>query len=842
MKYFNAVWSRLVRLSLAAGILFLAEPVFAQYYANDITPPSSNTGKLNGAANGKQVGGSGNGHAVLLNGNALSSADLHPAAYSTSIATSTDDVQQCGYGYAPLGGGNHALMWSGSAASYVDLHNIFTWTYCTGVQGGQQVGFGERPVYTVFYQHAMLWNGSAATAVDLHPVGYSYSKAMGVAYGQQVGYASTTHYPIGDTIGYQPGSHALLWTGTAASVVDLHPAGYDASQALATNGVQQGGWGYIALSSTEHAMMWSGTAASFMDLHPAGFNDSRMTALTPDKQVGDGWIGPMGQPGSVRHALVWSGTADSVVDLNQYLPAGYTHAVATGVDPNGNVVGYAYNTFVQGLEIPPDAIAVVFAPGQGSPTALSSISLGSANVAPGAVVQGSVSIPTAAPASGVSISFFSTNAAVLPAPATLTIPAGQTSAAFSIQTGGAALQTPTTVKIYASDGTVSKSAPLTITPIVNLSSVTLNSVEGGFSTTGTIALSIPAQAGGAAVTLTSGNPALAAVPASVTLPLGTTSMSFTVTTSSVGAATTVPVTAVFNGQTINTSVALSPAPVVAVSSLTFSFPSVVGGQSATATVTVSNFPRDPNGAAIALSSGDAKTLQVPATITIPYGTFSATFPVTTIAVNGTKGVAVKASYNASSITATIQVVPIPTVTIVQADYYTDTQLLKVAATTTFANSVLTYGTDPNLPSIGTMQFELGQYKGASFLATAPAFATVWNSNGGQATIAVTKRLSTVTGGGAAGGGGGGGGATAAGSKIIVSRSSKGSVVSNPAGIACGSNGNACSVSFASGATVTLTATPDPGITFIGWTGACTGASPTCTLTMTADKSVTPSFR
>ncbi len=733
--------------------------------------------------------------------------------------------------------GTHALLWSGPVGSFVDLHNLYTWSYCTGVQGGQQVGFGERPVYTVTTQHAMMWNGAAATAVDLHPAAYAYSKAMGVAYGQQVGYASTFHYPLGDYVGYQPGSHALMWTGTAASVVDLHPVGYDASQALATNGIQQGGWAYIALTPTQHAMIWSGSATNFLDMHPAGFNDSRITAMTADKQVGDGWIGPIGQPGSVRHALVWSGTADSVVDLNQYLPAGYMHAVATGIDVNGNVVGYAYNTFVQGVEIPPDAIAVVFAPGQGSPTALASISLASGNVAPGAVVQGTVSIPSPAPAAGVAISFLSTNTAVLSTPAAVTIPAGQTSAAFSVTAGGATLQVPTTLKLFATDGTVSKSAPLTITPVVNLSSVTINSVEGGFSTTGTIALSIPAQAGGATVTLTSDNPALAAVPASVTLPLGTTSISFPVTTSSVAAATTVPVTASFNGQTISTSVVLSPAPVVAVSALTFSFPSVVGGQQISATVSVTNFPRDPNGAVITLSSGDAKTLQVPATITIPYGTFSATFTATTVGVTGTKGVAVKAAYNASSITTTIQVVPIPTVTIVQADYYTDTQLLKVAATTTYANSVLTYGTDPNLPSIGTMQFELGQFKGATLLATAPTYATVWNSNGGQATMLVTKRLSTAT-----GGGGGGGGTPASGPKITINRSSKGNVVSNPVGITCGSNGNACSVSFASGTTVTLTATPDPGIAFLGWSGACTGTAPTCTVTLTADKSVTPSFR
>ena len=77
-----------------------------QYNANDITPPSSNSGKLTGAANGKQVGGGGNGHAMLLNGNALTSIDLHPAGYSYSMATSTDGTEHCGYAY---GFGIHAM-------------------------------------------------------------------------------------------------------------------------------------------------------------------------------------------------------------------------------------------------------------------------------------------------------------------------------------------------------------------------------------------------------------------------------------------------------------------------------------------------------------------------------------------------------------------------------------------------------------------------------------------------------------------------------------------------------------------------------------------------------------
>ena len=820
---------RLARVSATTGLILLSLPAFAQYNANDITPPSSNTGKLTAAANGKQVGGSGNGHAMMLNGNALNSVDLHPVGYVTSMATSTDDVQQCGYVYSY---GHHSALWSGSAASFVDLAAGFNGTYCNGVHGGQQVGYGETFIYTVSIQHALMWTGSPAGYVDLHPiiVGYPYSKAMGVRSGQQIGFVSQIHYSINDT-GPVQGSHAIVWNGTAASAVDLNPIGFDSSQGLATNGVQQGGWARVPLSSSQmHAMLWSGTADSAVDLHPAGFTDSRITAVTATMQVGDGWVGPGYQAGSIRHALVWSGTAASVVDLNQYLPVGYANAVATGIDANGNVVGYAYNTFNQGMDIPPDAIAMIFAPGQGAPAALSSLTLLPGNIAPGGVLQGTVSIPSPAPAAGVGVSFVSADQTLIPAPTAITIPAGQTSSTFSIATGGAALQVPSMTKLIATDGTTSRSAMVTLTPVVNLSSVTINPVEGGFSTTGTIALSIPAQAGGAIVTLTSGNPTLAAVPASVTLALGSTTASFTVSTTSVSATTTVPVTATFGGRTINSSVIVSAAPVVSVSAVTFSFPSIVGGQSITGTVSVNNFPRSPNGAVITLTSSDPNTLRVPASITIPYGAFSAGFTATTVAVTGTKGVSVKASYDASNITSSIQVVPIPTVTIIKADYYTDTNLLKVQATTTYANSVLTFGTDPNLPSLGSMSFELGQFNASIVLATAPAYATVWNSNGGQATMIVTQRTTPS---------GGGGGGVSTNPKLTVSKSSKGTITSNPAGIACGSS---CIATYPNGTVVTLTATPVAGSFFGGWNGACVGTSPTCTLTMTADKAVSPVFR
>src|SRR5438067_328979 len=66
----------------------------------------------------------------------------------------------------------------------------------------------------------------------------------------------------------------------------------------------------------------------------------------------------------------------------------------------------------------------------------------------------------------------------------------------------------------------------------------------------------------------------------------------------------------------------------------------------------------------------------------------------------------------------------------------------------------------------------------------------------------------------------------------------GSVTSSPAGITCGS---ACSATFVSDTVVTLTATPAAKSDFTGWSGCDSVSGATCTVTMTATRSVTAGF-
>src|SRR5579863_8731997 len=69
-------------------------------------------------------------------------------------------------------------------------------------------------------------------------------------------------------------------------------------------------------------------------------------------------------------------------------------------------------------------------------------------------------------------------------------------------------------------------------------------------------------------------------------------------------------------------------------------------------------------------------------------------------------------------------------------------------------------------------------------------------------------------------------------------SGAGTVMSNPAGISCPAT---CAANFSSGTSVTLTATPNAGSTFAGWSGACTGAG-TCTVTMNSNQAVIATFK
>ena len=81
--------------------------------------------------------------------------------------------------------------------------------------------------------------------------------------------------------------------------------------------------------------------------------------------------------------------------------------------------------------------------------------------------------------------------------------------------------------------------------------------------------------------------------------------------------------------------------------------------------------------------------------------------------------------------------------------------------------------------------------------------------------------------------------TAMSNGLVVLRAGLGSgtVNSSPAGIACGST---CAAAYAAGTVVTLSASPDPGFVFAGWSGACSGSGP-CVLNINSILNVSATF-
>jgi uncharacterized protein (TIGR03790 family) len=240
-------------------------------------------------------------------------------------------------------------------------------------------------------------------------------------------------------------------------------------------------------------------------------------------------------------------------------------------------------------------------------------------------------------------------------PASVTVAAGaNVSSVFTIMTSSVAAQA--IVTISATYTSVTKTANLTVNPLVASPILSPTSVVGGVSTTANrVTLNSPAPAGGIIVNLSSSDPGVT-VPASVTLAAGATvSPYFTVTTSAVAAVSTVTISATYNTVTKTANLTVNP---VALLSVTLSPSSVVGGVSTTANKVTLNGPAPAGGVVVNLFSSDSG-VTVPASVTVAIGaTASPVFTITTSAVAMTRAVTISATYNGITKTANLTVNPV----------------------------------------------------------------------------------------------------------------------------------------------------------------------------------------
>jgi hypothetical protein len=196
-----------------------------------------------------------------------------------------------------------------------------------------------------------------------------------------------------------------------------------------------------------------------------------------------------------------------------------------------------------------------------APTALTSLDVNPATVAGGDASSGTVVVSVSAPDTTV-VSLSSSNPSVASVPATVTVPTGGFTGTFTIAT--APVASTTSVVITATLNGSSRSSTLTVTggqaPSSSLQNLALSpsSVTGGNGSQGALVLSGAAPPTGAAVTLTSSNPAVAAVPGSVTVSSGGTSTVFDIATSAVSTSTPVTITASYGGSTRTATLTVTP--------------------------------------------------------------------------------------------------------------------------------------------------------------------------------------------------------------------------------------------------------------------------------------------
>ncbi|MDR3692447.1 MAG: hypothetical protein P4L46_23900 [Fimbriimonas sp.] len=284
------------------------------------------------------------------------------------------------------------------------------------------------------------------------------------------------------------------------------------------------------------------------------------------------------------------------------------------------------------------------------PAFLKDLSLSPESVVGGNSSTGTLTLSANAPTGGLSVSILS-NIADVQVPASVTVPAGTNSATFSITTSTVA-KTEHAVLIATDMNGVHSIAGLKITApiVVDVHELAIAPwrVVSGASVTGTIRLNGAAPAGGLTVNLTS-DQTFVSVPATVTVPAGNKSATFSISTT-VGSSGHAKITATDpNYKSVSSELSVLTLRIAAV----VVDPSVIKGGNGATGVVLLNAAAPVGGFVVTLTS-DQSALTVPASVTVPEGSLSASFSVTTTAVTSRVKVTVMAT-DPNSKTATTHV-------------------------------------------------------------------------------------------------------------------------------------------------------------------------------------------
>ncbi|MGH7165275.1 MAG: Ig-like domain-containing protein, partial [Nitrospiraceae bacterium] len=243
------------------------------------------------------------------------------------------------------------------------------------------------------------------------------------------------------------------------------------------------------------------------------------------------------------------------------------------------------------------------------------------------------------------------NPSVLQVPPSVTVPAGQLTASFTV-TGSALGDAVVTTTLGAS----TRSATVHVVPpppvILALVPTPLALQQGA---TGSVTLTInAAQPTDTNIPLTNTAPGIATVPSSVTVPAGQTSAAVPVTGLTPGDGS---LTAALNGSTATAAIQVTTAATV-VTGLTPGTLTLPTGRPGVLRVTVSPAPTAP--AAVTLTSTNTTVASVPPSVPIPAGALVAEFPVL---ANGAGNATIMASLSGGTATAQVSVTPAELITL-----------------------------------------------------------------------------------------------------------------------------------------------------------------------------------